>query len=319
MVPELQIPQDIPTFADKKGSRTRIQDIYASYEILVKKFDWRVSIVHQLAGEKLDGQPVALPIVCLTTPKEGPAIWSLAGIHGEEPAGVIAIANRTDFLGELGKQVPIVLFPLCNPIGYFKDWRYFDEYRDWKKGHSVGASEHLLLKNRKGKPRRHLSTSPAAAALSGKILELCKLYPPLISIDHHEDEDTKTRNRHPLFYIYTQGRWRAQDLIAKTVVQILTDAGFSLTQRGVTRFGEKIINGLVVSKRDDSVDELLAAESIYYHGKVVKKPAADSVITIETPTVRVPLKKRIDVHEEIIATYPKFLELLLRQRSRQNF
>lgn len=314
MIPELQIPKDLPTFADKRGARMKIQNVYASYEILVEEFGWDLSLVYNLQGTLTDGSPVTLPIVCLTTPKQGLAVWSFAGIHGEEPAGVNAIAKKVNFLGKLGQKIPIVLFPFCNPIGYFKDWRYFDEYRDSKKGHSVGDSEHLLLDESGQKPRYEEPSSRAAVALTSKVIGLLPSFPPLFSIDHHEDEDMKTKNKHRQSYIYSHGVEGTDDEIARIIVDILSRTKMPVTLSGETRFGEEIHNGIVVS-RDGSIDEFMTAEKVFHRGAVAEKIAAVSAIAIETPTVRVPLSQRVRVHEEIIDSYPEFLDLRLRQET----
>ena len=67
-----------------------------------------------------------LPIIALRSPKKGPAIWVLAGIHGEEPAGPNAVAAAIADIAMLGEHRPVVLLPLLNPHGYARNWRYLN-------------------------------------------------------------------------------------------------------------------------------------------------------------------------------------------------
>ena len=72
------------------------------------------------------GMALPLPVIALRSPTHGPAIWILAGIHGEEPAGPIAVADAIDDIAKLGAMRPVVLMPLLNPHGYARNWRYLN-------------------------------------------------------------------------------------------------------------------------------------------------------------------------------------------------
>jgi len=50
-----------------------------------------------------------LPIIALRSPVEGKALWLLAGIHGEEPAGPNALFTVLDDIAALGERYPVVL------------------------------------------------------------------------------------------------------------------------------------------------------------------------------------------------------------------
>jgi len=67
---------------------------------------------------------------------------------------------------------------------------------------------------------------------------------------------------------------------------------------GKTRFGEEIKNGVIGPVADGSIDELLTA-----HG-------AQTVIVVETPTIGVPLEKRVAAHGRIIQAYEELSSLL---------
>lgn len=282
-----------------RDGRLPIEKLYQSFSELEKKFGWRAEkIYEQKVGEAL------LPILSLRTRKEGKGLWLMAGIHGEEPAGPNAIAQNVEFLGKLGQKMPVVLLPLCNPSGYLRNWRYPNESRNEKKGKSVSDSDHFLpdLKN-PTKPRTKKPACPEAKALTSWVIKISKKYYPQLVIDFHEDEDKKDES----FYIYFLGKQGADDPVARKIVEILVDHGFSIQMQGKTRFNEEIRNGIVANISDGSIDELLAAKKIIDKGRVVKGPAAERVITIETSTVETALKKRIKVHSEILRSVETFL------------
>jgi predicted deacylase len=284
-----------------QDGRWPIEKLYQSFSGLEKKFGWRVEkIYEQKVGKAL------LPILGLRTRKEGKSLWLIAGIHGEEPAGPVALAQNVEFLGKLGQKMPIVLLPLCNPSGYLRDWRYPNEYRNEKKGKSVSDSGHLLpdLKS-PTKPRTKKPACHEAKALTFWVIKISKKYYPQLVIDFHEDEDKKDES----FYIYFLGEQGADDQVAREVVKILLDHGFSIQMHGKTRFGEKIKNGIVANISDGSIDELLAAKKIIFKDKVVPGPSAERVVTIETSTVGVPLEKRVKAHSEILCSVEKFFPL----------
>ena len=101
--------------------RAPIERLYGSMDALAAQGPWVMKTVFVDQG---------LPIRVLTTKHKGPAVWILAGIHGEEPAPPNAVFRSRAALQALAaKNIPVVLFPLCNPVGYTKDWRYPDARR----------------------------------------------------------------------------------------------------------------------------------------------------------------------------------------------
>jgi hypothetical protein len=86
----------------------------------------------------------------------------------------------------------------------------------------------------------------------------------------------------------------------------------ALQRQGVTRFGEPIVDGVVYTEQDGSVDELLAAERLIVDGAQVEGPAAPTVVVVETPTLHAPLEKRVQAHAAIIETLPEFWETALK-------
>src|SRR3989338_2254102 len=100
-----------------------LKNILTSIEKLSRSPYWKNKKIF-VPQEIYRGEKIAYPIIALTTKKRGPALWLIAGIHGEEPAGPNALILSMDKIIELGKTRSIVLFPLGNPHGYHKNFRY---------------------------------------------------------------------------------------------------------------------------------------------------------------------------------------------------
>lgn len=226
----------------------------------------------------------------------------------------MALVENIEAVIELGKIVPMVIFPLVNPLGYVKDWRYENERRDMDKGKSIGDSEHLLpdLHHPKPKARKPEPVSPSAQAFTQKVLELTTSHPGLISVDHHEDEDYSRKRKHRSVYIYTHGRSGTKDPAAIKAVEILRHSGIPFILNGETRSREKIDKGIVMS-HDGSIDELLASDEIILNDQKQPGPGFHTVIVIETSTRKTALSKRIVAHQNIINAYPTLLSLRLAQ------
>jgi hypothetical protein len=222
------------------------------------------------------------------TPHEGEALWILAGIHGEEPAGPNAIARQLPTLVRLAESgVPVVVLPLCNPKAYRHNWRYPNTAeRDSRKGgYSVGDAGYLLPDLDAGQgPREPEAPGPETEALTQHVLGLARLYPPRLVLDLHEDELSRDGG-----YIYSQGVQARSNPVGADVVRLLQQAGIPLRMSGKTRFGEPVVAGVVSRDekgqpiRDSSIDELLAATEVIVDGKKVRGPAARTVIVVETP------------------------------------
>jgi ACT domain-containing protein len=268
MLTQIQISKEIKAYA--KDGRLPIQELYSAYDWLVTKFGWQVAVVGRQSALLDDDSATELPILALTTTQTGPSFWILAGIHGEEPAGPNALAQNIAKIAELGQKMPVVLLPMCNPSGYVRNWRYPNEQRDWKKGKSVSDDEQFRA----------------------KILDLAQTYPPLISIDHHEDEQLQES------YVYSQGKLGADDPVAHKIVELLQSSGIKIQMSGQTRFGEEIHGGVIGAVKDGSIDEMIAANG------------AKTVIVVETPAIRVPLEKRVRAHGRIIQAYEELLGYL---------
>ena len=287
---DLQLPADIKTHAD---GRLPIQSLYQSYMSLLQR-GWKLDVI---ARSQPSGTNFALPIIALRSPRVGKAVWILAGIHGEEPAGPNAIAASIDAIAQLGEQRAVVLLPLNNPQGYARNWRYLNMpvYSAEVEGHSVGDSSWLLVDPKKpGFARAASLPSPEAHAITQYVLALAKTYPPECSIDLHED------NLISEGYVYSQGVLGASDPLAGVAVRVLRENRIPLKINGETRFGEQVINGVIGPVEDDSIDELISARQVVVDGKVQDGPGAHTVMVFETPAGQIDLKTRVAAHAALL-------------------
>jgi len=288
--PVIRLPAELSTFAD---GRRPIEALYDSYLGLLE-LGWTLEII---ADSQPPGTTVALPIIALRSPRSGPAVWILAGIHGEEPAGPNAVAAAIEEIAELGKKRPVVLLPLLNPQGYARNWRYLNiaTFSDSIDGQSVGDSSHLLPSpEQPDSPRAASAGSPEADALTRFILQRSADYPPLVSIDLHEDNFIDEG------YVYSQGTQGADDPLAIEAVSVLKDNGLPIKMSGETRFGEEISGGIIGPVIDSSIDELISSQSIVHNGGVQPGPAARTVLVFETPAANTLLERRVAAHTALI-------------------
>ncbi|MGY4884751.1 MAG: hypothetical protein ACP5NZ_04205 [Nanobdellota archaeon] len=292
---EINFP-DVPTY--KKDGRMPITEIYKRFSRL-KESRW---IDEVLCSQRIDlkhDKRLSLPILAFRTRLKGDALWIISGVHGEEPAGVNAIAKNIKYLNKLAKKMPIVLLPLCNPSGYRRDWRYPTlKRRNLKLSPleipTVSASEHYLINKKTGKPQAKKPINKESEEISNYIVKYFKYYKPLLVLDFHEDESARKQ------YIYSHGKLKNYDPIARKIVGILKKHGFKFYEKGMTSFKEKIIKGVVSDINDGSIDELLSSEKIIVDGQIKKGPDAKSVVVVETKTVDIPLKKRVKAHSYIL-------------------
>lgn len=276
--------------------RPPVQELFRAHDGLAIKAGWAIETIYVDEG---------LPIRVLHTVKKGPALWLLAGIHGEEPAPPVAVARNLDKLEKLAaKGIPVVLFPLCNPAGYVKGWRYPDARGRGgdQNGHSVGDSDYLLP-DKDGKPRLAAPVSPQSAALTAKVLALAKDFPPVISVDLHEDDSL------PAGYIYSQGPRGHDDPAAKAALGKMAELKYPVKLTGQTDFDEKIVGGIISGVNDGSIDELIAADKVIVAGKPQKGPSGRTVIVVETSSMNMALPVRVRLHSAIIAMLAELYKL----------
>lgn len=262
--------------------RKPLAELSARYDTLSSEHGWQQETIYAYPGEP------GLEIRAWHTKGRGEALWILAGIHGEEPAGPNAIAKNLDAIVELAaKGVPIVVIPLINPRAYRNNWRYPNTAeRDWRKGgYSVGDAEYLLPDLEQGKQSRDdAPPGPETKALTQAVLRLASTYPPRLVLDLHEDELSTEGG-----YIYSQGTRPDGNPVGAEVIRLLEASGIPIRKSGRTRFDEQIVDGVISRDdhggpiRDGSIDELLAAPEVFVDGVRRPGPAASTVIVVETP------------------------------------
>jgi protein MpaA len=290
------IPPGIATHAD---GRAPIEALYRASLGLVEK-GWTAEVI---AASTPAGTSLPLPIVALRSPKKGPAVWILAGIHGEEPAGPNAIAAAIEDIARLGAERPVVLLPLLNPQGYARNWRYLNvsAYSDEVDGQSVGDSSHLLPSaDDPSRSRSPAASSPEAAAITAWILARQADYPAIISLDLHED------NLIDEGYVYSQGVRGAAEELAITAVGVLRDEGVPIKMDGKTRFNEPVERGIIGPVADSSIDELMSARQVIVDGNTRLGPGAETVLVLETPA-ELPLSRRVAAQAALLRLLSKYL------------
>lgn len=287
---DLQLPDSLPTHDD---GRVPIEALYDSY-LSLRDHGWKLDVVYR---SQPAGREQALPIIALRTPQEGEAVWILSGIHGEETAGPMAIAESIESLAALGRERPVVLLPLNNPHGYARNWRYLNT-PTWSpdvEAQSVGDSSHLLPDpERPGQARATAPSSAEADAITAYIVELAGRYPPAWSIDLHED------NLIDEGYVYSQGELGAEDPLAMHAVQLLRAHGIPIKLDGETRFGEPISGGIIGPVTDSSIDELMSAGTVIVNGRQRPGPGAGTVLVFETPAAAISLDRRVAAHTALL-------------------
>lgn len=287
---ELVLPEAVTTVAD---GRADIRVLYSTFAGLVDD-GWTLDIVTE---SQPAGTAYGLPVVALRSPQRGPATWIISGIHGEEPAGPNAIAAAIDVIAAHGARHPVVLLPLNNPHGYVRNWRYLNT-RLWSEdieAQSVGDSSHLLPDPADpGMARSRAASSAEADAIGRYIIATMVDYPPVVSIDLHED------NLLDAGYVYSQGADGASDSLAREAVRVLAASGVPIQPDGTTRFDEPIEQGIVGPVADSSIDELMSALEIVVDGETRPGPAARSVLVFETPARELPLERRSNAHKALL-------------------
>jgi hypothetical protein len=277
------VPSGVATHAD---GRAPIDSLYRASLSLVER-GWTSEVIAESAPA---GTTTPLPIIAVTSPGKGPAVWILTGIHGEEPAGPNAVAAVIEDIARLGAARPVVLLPLLNPQGYARNWRYLNvaTYSKEADGQSVGDSSHLLLAAEDpARPRATGASSPEASAITAWILARQADYPVQVSVDLHED------NLIDEGYVYSQGADGALDPLAVAAVGVLREHGVPIKMTGFTRFDEPIADGIIGPVTDSSIDEFMSAREVVVDGRTRPGPNARTVLVLETPAAALPLDRRV--------------------------
>lgn len=276
--------------------KASISELYLSFGKLENK-GWSMQKVCE-SFSRINNN-LLLPIISLHNNKSGPALWIIAGIHGEEPAGPTMLARNIDYIARELSDIPTLILPLCNPQGYLLNQRYLDETFLGEEVLSVGDAEHMLLNDSRNSYRSE-ATNDESVNITEYLLNESTIRPPALVIDLHED------NHLVGGYIYSQGtnsshRKNAQKILAGM------EKFVNIQRYGVTRFhtddiNEKIIEGVIDPVRDGSIDEFIAAKHLFYDGKIQKGIGAKTVYTIETASKDIALEKRVLAQQSALYT-----------------
>jgi hypothetical protein len=259
--------------------RPAIADIHGACDALLASGWQRVQIAAQVteSGERL-------PIVAYFNSETVDRIL-IGGIHGREPAGAIALGRYASRLRELGEDHDILLLPLLNPWGYSRHVRY------GPGGQSVSDSDHLL-------GRAPAPACPEAAAITRFALDTMHISPGAAVLDLHEDpvyEDPSYHLGGDGSYLYVAGDGARERPAARRVRRCLEASAFPLVREGVTRFGERLVDGFIVDTEDGSIDELLAR-------KCRCSPVITTEIVLRGETTP-PLPDRVTAYQDVLDAF----------------
>ena len=296
-----------------EDERLSLIEMYQSFEILEQK-GWLKELICFQKVEGSDAFPIYgyLSVPNPTEPIE--SLWIMGGVHGEEPAGPNAFAQMIDHISALKEySIPVMFLPMLNPSRYSRDFRYENEFRDFRKGQSVTDSEHLLL-NDEGRARSDQPISQTSKEITGWVVKNFTTYLPKLVIDHHEDRvPERFSEGDPRSisgcYVYYSGRSRKKIEIAASIVDIFRQCGLPVIEKGVTRFGESVAEGILENGPDGSIDELMMAKKYVDLTTITKKYPAMVGIVVETTIPfngGLALQKRVDAHNKIIMSYKDF-------------
>ncbi len=207
----------------------------------------------------------------------------IGGIHGREPAGAVAIARYVPRLVEIGRARRLLVMPLLNPWGYAHHERY------GPSGQSVSDSDHLL-------GRSEAPACPEADAITRFVTGGIGIRPGAAVLDLHEDpvyEAPGYQFEGAGSYLYFIGDGAADRPESRRVRAALAASSLPLIREGVTRFGERLVDGAIVDSADGSIDELLA-----------RRVACSPVITVEN-LLHAPDSPALDIR---VATYLEVLD-----------
>jgi predicted deacylase len=266
----------VPAVGD---GRPPIAEIHGACDALVASGWRRVEVAAQVTES---GESLPIPAWLNTTSIDRVLI---GGIHGREPAGAVALARYAPRLAEHGRSHGVLLLPLLNPWGYSRHVRY------GPAGQSVSDSDHCLGR----------ATSPAcpeAAAITAFVLDVVRIEPGAAVLDLHEDPVYEAPEYHLEgrgSYLYVSGEGGPGHPVAQRVYRCLEASAFPLVKEGVTRFGERLVDGVIVDTEDGSIDELLARRRAC-------RPVITAEIVLRGETTP-PLAERVSTYLDVLDAF----------------
>jgi hypothetical protein len=221
--------------------RHAVAELHRRYDQL-KDAGWqRALVVSQVAD---DGEQ--LPVHAYFNARHVDHVL-IGGIHGREPAGPIALAAYVERLADLGRDRAILVLPLLNPWGYAEHVRY------GPGGQSVCDCDHVL--GRSAEP-----ACPEAEAIARFVLDGVEMGSGTAVLDLHEDPVYEAPDYHLEgngSYVYVAGQGALEHPSTRRVIDCLAGSALPLLRDGVTRFGERLVDGVISDTEDGSIDEML--------------------------------------------------------------
>jgi hypothetical protein len=272
-------PDEYDTVPGVGDGRPSIADVHRSCDVLLGAGWRRLEIAAQVTEA---GEVLPIPAYLNATSVDHVLI---GGIHGREPAGAVALSRYAHRLAELGRSRSILLLPLLNPWGYSRHVRY------GPSGQSVSDSDHLL-------GRAEAPACPEAAAITAFVLDAARVNPGAAVLDLHEDpvyEEPGYRLEGDGSYLYVTGEGAREHPVARRVHRCLEASAFPLVMEGVTRFGERLVDGFIVDTEDGSIDELLAR-------RCRCSPVITAEIVLRGET-RPPLAERVSAYRDVLDAF----------------
>ncbi len=273
------LPSDCDLSPSAGDERPPLSQIYSAFESLLRA-GWRaIEVATQPAPSG-----GALPIRAYVNAEPVGAVL-IGGIHGREPAGALALARYVPRLVERGHKLGLLVMPLLNPWGYLHHIRY------GPSGASVSDSDHLL--GRAPEP-----ACPEAAAITNFVMDGVRIRPGAAVLDLHEDpvyEAPDYQFEGSGSYIYVTGADALAHPASRRVRDCLERSRLPLVLEGVTRFGERLSDGIIVDTADGSIDELLA-----------RRVGCSPVITVENllhAPDSPPLPQRVEVYLDVLEAF----------------
>lgn len=266
-----------------RGER-EIGELQLKHEELSLKFGFTKQEIY-----KMDERGENYSAWAFISHKRGQSIWVISGIHGEETAGPLAIADGIQLIAQIAEEIPVVVMPLLNPFGMDRDWRYFNEPRDYNKGSSVGDMSHVMIDFLTGKKWAEKPENRYAEALAIASASIANTHSPQVMFDHHEDEMASGG------YIYPLGSNQDEEMAEMILLKM--SQFLPITDREKTRFGEEIMGGVVKAEPSSSFDDF-----------IVQNLRAKAAFTIETPTWP-SIGIRVQAHLAVMKCYKQIFEL----------
>ena len=210
-----------------------------------------------------------------------------AGIHGDEPAGVLALYRYVLSIALRELPLEVYAFPCVNPVGLVRNSRE--------------SSGHLDL----NRQMNHNSIAPEVGALLSTLERLGVSFD--IAFDLHEDNPAvpwdfnSCGSQANAFYLYESNFDPLRAMIGEKISQAVARAGIAVSsQRAI--YGERCTHGVI--------QRGIERDQIWDFERFLTMNVTNHVITSETLATE-PMKERIKAHTIVLESGVKALSAAL--------